>query len=237
MNLLSEPHSNAKTAKNSIHQDYLSYILYLAPAEVARAGINLCPGSSPACRAACLYTAGRGRFNSVQQARIRRTLLMIDHPELFEEQLHEDLDRVYRRAEGQGRVGAVRLNGTSDIDWVKSGIIPGHPALEFYDYTKVFNRFRSSPGNYHLTLSASGTNDRVCKLALARGYNVAVVFRGEFPAEWWGYPVVSGDTHDLRFLDPRGGYVIALSAKGAARRDRSGFVRDVWQESGTQGVG
>jgi hypothetical protein len=40
-----------------------------------------------------------------------------------------------------------------------------------------------------------------------------------------GAPVFNGDDSDLRFLDPRG-HVIALYAKGNARRDASGFVRD-----------
>jgi hypothetical protein len=39
------------------------------------------------------------------------------------------------------------------------------------------------------------------------------------------YPVFNGDMSDLRFLDPKGD-VIALYAKGNARNDQSGFVRD-----------
>ena len=38
-------------------------------------------------------------------------------------------------------------------------------------------------------------------------------------------PVTRGDDTDLRFLDMPG-HVIALYAKGNAKRDRSGFVRD-----------
>jgi hypothetical protein len=37
--------------------------------------------------------------------------------------------------------------------------------------------------------------------------------------------VLRGDDTDLRFLDPPGN-VIALYAKGNAKRDHSGFVRD-----------
>jgi len=36
--------------------------------------------------------------------------------------------------------------------------------------------------------------------------------------------VANGDETDLRFLDPAG-HVIALYAKGNARKDESGFVR------------
>jgi hypothetical protein len=37
------------------------------------------------------------------------------------------------------------------------------------------------------------------------------------------YPVLRGDENDLRFLDPKG-YVVALTAKGPAKQDRTGFV-------------
>ena len=67
--------TNAKTVKSDKQGVYLTAILYLAPA-VQVAGVNLCPLSEMAkCRAACLYTAGRGAFNSVQSARIRKTVL------------------------------------------------------------------------------------------------------------------------------------------------------------------
>jgi hypothetical protein len=46
----------------------------------------------------------------------------------------------------------------------------------------------------------------------------------ELPDLWYGYEVVDGDSTDLRFLDPKGGYVIGLRAKGKARKDTSGFV-------------
>jgi hypothetical protein len=39
------------------------------------------------------------------------------------------------------------------------------------------------------------------------------------------WPVAVGDDTDLRFLDPKQ-TVIALYAKGNAKRDASGFVRD-----------
>ena len=36
---------------------------------------------------------------------------------------------------------------------------------------------------------------------------------------WNGYPVIDGDKDDLRFLDPKGGHIVALYAKGAAKKD------------------
>jgi hypothetical protein len=99
------------------------------------------------------------------------------------------------------------------------------PDVAFVDYTKIVSRFEQAlPPNYHLTLSRSETNERECLEALERGINVAVVFADK-PTTWHGFECIDGDEHDLRQLDPRGGYVVALSPKGRkAKRDRSGFV-------------
>ena len=46
-----------------------------------------------------------------------------------------------------------------------------------------------------------------------------------FTADYLGAKVYSGDNHDLRHLDPKGGNIIALTPKGhKAKRDTSGFV-------------
>jgi hypothetical protein len=64
-------------------------------------------------------------------------------------------------------------------------------------------------------------------VALANGANVAVVFRtSKYPEKFLGVPVVDGDENDLRFLDPKN-VVVGLYAKGKARKDTSGFVREV----------
>jgi hypothetical protein len=98
--------------------------------------------------------------------------------------------------------------------------------VQFYDYTKRANR-SSLPANYALTFSLSESNESDARAVLARGGNVAVVFRrkASFPPMYLGAPTIDGDRHDLRFLDPVGS-VVALYAKGNAKRDRSGFVRD-----------
>ena len=55
------------------------------------------------------------------------------------------------------------------------------------------------------------------------GGNAAVVF-DRVPTEWNGLPVIDGDAHDLRHLDPAG-HVVGLAPKGRrAKRDTSGFV-------------
>ena len=83
------------------------------------------------------------------------------------------------------------------------------------------------PSNYHLTFSRSEANEADCRRVLEAGGNVAVVFGCPFPQTYLGATVINGDEHDLRHLDPRGGFIVGLTPKGRkAKRDASGFV--VW---------
>ena len=110
------------------------------------------------------------------------------------------------------------MNGSSDIAWEgikigNSNVFEMFPDVDFVDYTKNPLRFaRALPANYHLTFSRSEHNVQTCLTLLERGVNVAVVFAGDKPATWCGFPVIDGDLHDLRQLDPRGprGTVIGL---------------------------
>jgi hypothetical protein len=49
------------------------------------------------------------------------------------------------------------------------------------------------------------------------------VFWPTLPSTWLGFPVIDGDRHDARFLDPAG-VIVGLRAKGLARVDTSGFT-------------
>ena len=64
---------NGKTPKGE-KQGYLTAIMYLAPARLS--GYQMCPFAHLAqCEEPCLNTAGRGKFDSTQKARIRKTLM------------------------------------------------------------------------------------------------------------------------------------------------------------------
>ena len=119
----------------------------------------------------------------------------------------------------------------SDIAWerIAPELFEMVPDCQFYDYTKASHRMFEQrqpgwPANYSLTFSRSEINGPEAVSVLRGGGNVAVVFRDGLPDNWNGAPVVNGDAHDLRFLDPVGGFVVGLKAKGKARRDSSGFV-------------
>jgi len=217
---------NYKTTKGE-KLGYLTGILYLAPAKIS--GYEVCPRRSAGCTDACLYTAGMGAFSNVQLARINKTKQFFEDRELFMNQLRKDITALVRKAKKQNMIPAIRLNGTSDIEWTRTGIMNEFPDVQFYDYTKVLNRLeKERPVNYHITFSKNEANDTECTSALKLGANVAVVFstkKGEpLPESWNGYPVADGDDTDLRFLDPKGGYVIGLRAKGRAKKDNTNFV-------------
>ena len=229
--LLSRPESNPKLAKGS-KLGVLSAPLHLAPADLS--GYEVCPMASKGCRAACLHTAGNPVYMAgKERARIARTRMHFQARELFLACLVIEIEALVRKARKLNMEPAVRLNATSDIPWERVRV-QGHrnimemfPEVQFYDYTKRFNR-RDLPSNYHLTFSLAEDNDADAMEAFHRGMNVAVVFdvdEGEpLPATYGGSPVIDGDEHDFRPLDPRG-VIVGLRAKGDAIGDKSGFVR------------
>lgn len=219
--------ADAKTSKGEA-QGYLTGILYLAPSTVS--GRQVCPFASPACHAACLYSAGRGAFSNVQKSRISKTQAYFDDKVAFLQNLDKDVAGLIAKATRQSMRPAVRLNGTSDIAWERTGIMDRFPSVPFYDYTKNplrYAQFLSGklPKNYRLVFSRSETNEAQCLEFLAKGGNVSVVFRKSLPKAWKGFRVIDGDKTDLRFLDPKG-VVVGLVAKGKAKGDVSGFVVD-----------
>jgi len=220
--------NNYKTTKGE-KKGVLTGILYLAPAKIS--GYEVCPMRSEGCTAACLYTAGMGAFSTVQQARIGKTKAFFEDRDNFLTQLRKDIKALIKKAAKQDMTPAIRLNGTSDIEWTRLGIMNEFPDVQFYDYTKVFNRLEKEiPSNYHLTFSQHETNAHECLQALKLGYNVATVFstkKGEdLPSNWNMFPVVDGDETDLRFMDPKGGYIVGLRAKGRARKGENNFIID-----------
>jgi hypothetical protein len=209
---------------------YLTGILYLAPANTTK--YNTCSMAHKAqCAVACLYSAGRGAFNNVQQSRINKTLYFYESRDEFMMQLFKNIKALIKKAESKGLKPLVRLNGTSDIRWENvpfegATIFEAFPNVQFYDYTKDANR-KALPKNYDLTFSYSGVSTFApyVQKAQSKGLRMAVVFRKieNIPLTFKGITVVSGDNSDVRHLDDQG-VIVGLYAKGAAKRDNTGFV-------------
>jgi hypothetical protein len=230
MALLTPPTAQAKMTKSAKSGVYLPYILHLAPADLS--GYNTCPKATAGCKAACLNTAGMGVFNNVQKARIQKTKYFFEQRREFYAQLIKEVASAERKANKLGKQLTMRLNGTSDLRWEAYKMQDGKTIFElfpnviFYDYTKIEKRQPKPFSNYSLTFSAADGNDNDVAVALQKGMNVAVVFRGDtLPQEWQGKKVIDGDTDDLRFLDPQN-VVVGLRAKGKANKDKTGFVKD-----------
>jgi hypothetical protein len=231
--------TNAKTVKGEKY-GVKTAILYLMPA--MGSGVQLCAMAAIAqCEKPCLFTAGRGAMSNVMLSRLRKTLYFNQYRDQFMAQLSKEIYDYRAKAKRDGFKLVVRLNGTSDIrfenipnpgPWADTNIFNAFSDVQFYDYTKIANR-KNIPANYDLTFSYSGVPAYAPYVAKAvtNGERIAVVFRNRAIVDamlangetFLGLPVVDGDNTDIRHLEPKG-VIVALYAKGKARRDQSGFV-------------
>lgn len=184
--------------------------LSLAPADIS--GWEVCASRSPDCTKHCIFSSGKGGLPVVQWSRIFKNIWYFRDRKGFMEQLMTEIE--------QNQDAAIRLNVFSDIQWERQfpEIFSDFPKSQFYDYTKHFKRmFRARPENYHLTFSLHERNQEQAQVVLDAGMNVAAV-TDQMGGTLFGYPVIDGDEHDLRFLDPAP-VVVGLKAKGSLRTD------------------
>lgn len=227
--LISNGISNAKTKKNFLE----THILYLAPHKQNSKNINICPNASESCIEACLYTAGRGAFNSIQNARKARTEMYINNRQEFCNKIASELILLDKKAKRIGGKIAVRLNGTSDLDFISIlknrtnlDLLNDLTNLVFYDYTKIIGKVLKYAGTpYKLTFSRTEKNEKECLTALENNTPVAVVFHHRIilPKKYFGKKVLDGDEADDLMLNS-GAVILGLKAKGRAKKDTSGFV-------------
>lgn len=219
--------SNAKTIKGE-KLGWKTFILYMAPTNVS--GLtNVCPWASQGCRAACLYDAGRGRFDKVKLGRLRKTVYFLLYRDEFIQQIHSEISKLKKKYEKI----AIRLNGTSDIAYenIKTifglNIFQANPDVQFYDYTKGLHRlYKNKQRNYDLTFSRTENTpwETVGKL-VSSGYRVAAVFgvnrSKKLPSKYKGIKVIDGDISDLRFLEKSG--IVGLRFK-KVKGEQNNFV-------------
>ena len=225
--LISSLNSNSKLEKsNKVQDKYLNVNMYMHPSST-----KICPYQDIAkCKEPCLNTAGLGGvYKSIQDARKRKTDLFLNDRDTFMEYIIEDITKFVNYCDKKGKLPAVRLNGTSDIQWetIKVNgktIFELFPTVQFYDYTKIPTRKTKHIPNYHLTWSYSEANQKYADRFSDVEHNKAVVFNTKtLPSFFKGLKVIDGDTHDMRFLD-EDNVVVGLRAKGKAKTDTSGFV-------------
>lgn len=236
----------AKMVLNEKVGGVITYNIYLAPWKLAGFinghEINVCPRGEH-CALYCLNASGhnkaeilyRGIENSrINNARIKKTRLFYTDRELFMRIMIFEMKSAMRYAAKRDMEFSVRLNCTSDISPLAfkiegKNVLELFPNVQFYDYTKVENRFnlvREYP-NYNLTFSYDGFNWDNCALFLENGINVAVVFESDVvPVAYKGYPVIDMTKTDLRYKDPQGGFVGYLHYHRSANDYKSGkYIR------------
>jgi hypothetical protein len=201
--------NNTKTLKGE-KLGYKTYILYMSPFTQNSKGINLCSHASQGCAEACLFSSGLGGvYNSVKNARIKKTEYFLENRIEFLFQLKNEIEKAIKKNKEKA-IPVFRLNGTTDLPFEKYRIFENDknifelfPDVQFYDYTKNHIRFsKVLPKNYHLTFSRSEVNNDKAFELLNKGFNVAMVFDKVFD-NYKGFTVVNGDVDDLRFLDKK----------------------------------
>lgn len=222
--------ASAKTIKGQ-KIGYLTAICYLVPDE------KLCPFAKIAgCFDGCLKSAGRGAFDSVQAARAAKTEFFYNNQRAFMLSMCADVWSLARKAAAIGLTPLVRPNGTSDIPY-ENILIDGQTIfqifadVQFYDYTKHPSRnlVGKTAENYDLTYSFSALTPKpisIKGLTNPANKRTAVVFmrKEDIPTTFRTWPVVDGDDTDVRHIEPNN-VVVALYAKGKAKRDTGGFVQ------------
>jgi hypothetical protein len=234
-------------------QGVLTKVLYLSAFTMARKfGVkrNMCEYATKGCRGPCLgHTSGRLAMDSSQNAQVWKTLVFEFLPEQFYYMLSNELHKFRKYCTTKGKRCAVRLNGSSDINWREEypDMFSTFYDIQFYDYTKnlslalastreypvsQFNERDSRdsfPKNYHLTYSLT-EEDSIEELqrVIRHGVNVAIVFVGVYSDSFHGIPVIDGDESDYRPDDPKG-VIVGLTMKGSIAGKRSmvesGFAR------------
>lgn len=234
---------------------YLNAIHYMAPATLGGAGNMCSHYTIACFLNCLGWQSGQAAMvkdldhdtNVVRESRKLKAQLFMRDRANYMNRLARDIIALDRRAMRESLKLCVRLNGSSDIRFERirfviddktakalrfpdiagqqMTLLQLFPAIQFVDYTKNPNRLGNAPSNLDLTLSYSVENSDDCVKALMAGHNVAMIFDGGLPDSFAGFPVIDGDKHDLRHLDPKGGHIVGLTPKGRrAKLDQTGFI-------------
>lgn len=235
--------SSAKTAHNADVTDKAEQIVqYMLPHRLS-GFVNICPWSTPECRATCLHTSGR--LGMAEIAKLVRTEFFATEPYLFQVSLLGEIERHAKRVNKCGKQLIIRFNGTGDVPieylpyWFELvSEVEVDIAPLWFDYTKgvltnAKRRRKASPRPDYYTV-ASGTERTTQDVASQYDGNIVFVVAAKpgspLPSEFWGREVIDGDRHDMRCFDEQGGKAVLVRSKGDARgiegRDDS-FIKPI----------
>lgn len=223
---------------------YLTGVLYMTNA-LKIAGINTCTHAILAdCIKWCLVKSGQMAGLTAIEARFDRLQLLTKNPALFFEILKREIRKLLARAERKNLKTAIRLNGTTDLDWTRvqfSGkSIFEHfkkSRVRFYDYTKNPNlaeNYKKAGISVTFSFYKKAQTEKLKEL-LKNGVNIAIAYRRGLPKNQIiggeSFPVIDGDLHDLRFRDRRG-VIVGLRYKNASMDRSAREVNQTALESG-----
>ena len=225
-NFLIKVNASSKIVKG-LKLNTFTGVLYLESHTMV-ASKTICPNAiRNGCHVDCLVSSGMLGMKAQQIAMISRTLYYLNFKKEFMAQLKLEINKGYKK---YGDSFAVRLNGTSDINW--KDIISEFPNVQFYDYTKIKNMMiKNKNKNHHYTFSGSMFSQysrKELKQAIDEGLNVAIAFNTKeskkdtlkIPKQLFNNkPLISFDDTDVRFKDKQGsiGY---LKRKGSNIQQR-----------------
>ena len=235
--LLTAPNENLKLTHSGTDK-VAAFGLSLAPADLS-GDWNLCRYATKGCRAACLATAGNGRYGATQRGRIWKTKFLAANPLAFLRVLVSEIDAIkVDKWAGAGFTVSFRFNVLSDLPW--ESLAPwilrrlAERTIRSYDYTAWPSARRDRAAadllGYHLVDSVKETHSDAQIRRMARPVVVFNVNRGRaLPATYLGRPVIDADVSDARFLDAEG-TVRGLRFKNVTTTARaaavaSGFVK------------
>lgn len=166
---------NYKT-KLSSSQGVLTVGLSLPPFTTAYNKFNVCTTATPECKSSCLglYAGGAKSYpDTAFLGKLLRLQFMVEYPKETALVIHKELQNHYKNSSQKGFLAGFRANITSDIDFIRlfpKEFFEANSGVQFYDYTKDASRLEdkridpltgevvTTPKNYYLSLSHTGTN-------------------------------------------------------------------------------
>jgi hypothetical protein len=206
--------------------DIYTGILYLKPADQVTTTTLCAAAELMGCKDGCLISSGQLGKKAGSNAATKRTIMFALQPDLFRRHLIAEITTHHLN---YGDNLAIRLNGTSDIDF--SDVINRLPDVQFYDYTKIYARVLINRlPNYDLTYSGSANNAKALSMtarAIKAGYRTVLAVntaetKGEYklPKKLGDIPLINMDDTDVRFKDDSNA-VGVLKRKGSNKTERA----------------